>query len=381
MTDQDTKLLKFECVYQVLTKNAKKWVLDLGEGGLASLLNHMSSAYGNTHSDNNHVTHSTAELVSASASIGLEGESEIESILQGRYRTVNMAKSGKCGDFIIVVNGVRILIEVKKYTTTVPSAEVDKFYRDIDANASIDSGLMISLTSRIVGINNVISMSNSVISGRSVPVMFACLGTVCDKKTSTETIYACIDLLTATVNAASLYVTVENDIALAVDRMAINIDLLSQCRTTIHETQSIVNKQYGRLMQNILEAELSIRASINAITSKIQKEEMVSGYNLSSFSTKSSNLIIPILDICKEMKKQIIVNKAMSVVATECKKMCIKINKTNIKITFELPPSSLMPALSKLPSTWCKFSMSGNKSTLELDETSLQTVLEITRMI
>jgi hypothetical protein len=377
-TTPDSKTVTIDV--ENLTDRAKRWVVKIGEAGLIQLLNSVACAVGNA--DGARAQAAVAASVMASANIGLQGETEVELILQSRYKTVNTAKSGKCGDFIIVVNKVRILIEVKKYTSTVPGSEVDKFYRDIDANSSIDAGLMISLTSRIVGVRNIVSMSSSVIAGRNVPVMFACMLNINDVKTSTEVIHTCIDLLNVTVESASLHISMENDIVDAVDSMSINIDLLSQCRTTIHETQSVVNKQYGKLMQNILAAELSIRASVKNICAKIKKEELVAeAYDLSHVPVKKSNLIKTVLAVLISADKKLMVNKEKTMIVTDCKKMCIRINKTNIKVAFSAHPSQILAVLVNLPEGWAKYSVTSGKCTIELDETSLDVVLKLTALM
>jgi hypothetical protein len=72
-----------------------------------------------------------------SYSIGLKGEENIANILGGSLTRANF-----CGDII----ADNIMIEVKNYSVTVPTKEVDKFYRDL---AKFEAGIFISLRSRI----------------------------------------------------------------------------------------------------------------------------------------------------------------------------------------------------------------------------------------
>jgi hypothetical protein len=76
---------------------------------------------------------------------GAEGENRIERILTGLgYQFNTVAQTARYSDFLVG----RTLVEVKNYGNTVPSTEVDKFYRDLTEHSSV-TGMFISLRSKI----------------------------------------------------------------------------------------------------------------------------------------------------------------------------------------------------------------------------------------
>ena len=48
----------------------------------------------------------------------------------------------------------RMLVEIKNYKRPIPKIEIDKFYRDLRANTSIDAGIAISYNTKFVGFKN-----------------------------------------------------------------------------------------------------------------------------------------------------------------------------------------------------------------------------------
>ena len=55
----------------------------------------------------------------------------------------NTSKIANSGDLLVVLQGKRILIEVKKYTKTVDTKEVNKFINDVNTS-QCDCGLFIA---------------------------------------------------------------------------------------------------------------------------------------------------------------------------------------------------------------------------------------------
>jgi hypothetical protein len=251
-----------------LPTNLQAWATGLEESDLLNILTVVGNA----------PAHAAAIRPMASANIGLVGEAEIQAILEKRHPIVNTAKSGKCGDFIIG-DSRRFLIEVKKYSKTVPGAEIDKFYRDIDSNSSIEGAILISLTSKIVGMARPLVYTNQYVNGNRVPVVFISLCGI-PKSMAEECIYASIGLLDAEIDSITKCVEVGDRISYAVDNICTNLDFLSQCRLTLHETQAMFNKQLGKAMQQVLAAEINIKNSVNALkrnTKSIQYEEKKTG--------------------------------------------------------------------------------------------------------
>jgi len=82
----------------------------------------------------------------ASRERGVVGEDIIENILRSAFEQVDRVSLTAHSADLRVNND--ILVEVKNYTGTVPSAEVDKFIRDLRSHA-VSGGVMISMKSNI----------------------------------------------------------------------------------------------------------------------------------------------------------------------------------------------------------------------------------------
>lgn len=305
----------------------------------------------------------------ASASIGIRGENEVEAILHERYTVNNTAKTGKCGDFVITVNGIRILIEVKKYSKTVPSIEVDKFYRDIDSNASINGAVMISLTSKIVGINRSMEYTHQHINGSDIPVIFLSLGDI-DISVSKTSIHTSIDIILADVESRKRYIDIGDNISSVVDDIDKNLDFLSQCHLIVHETQCVVNKQMGKLMQHVLSAEINIKNSIKILRVKVDGivmtkcslKEAIAELKIQPDSSKY-NLLVKLID-----DRPVTLSVPKNTIQTVDKKLSVKITKSIVKVHI---PIKLKESIS-IDGAW---SYNGKGLTIELTENTIQAIL------
>jgi len=79
---------------------------------------------------------------------GQIGEAYVEDILRAEYNVLNVSKTGHCGDLLIKHNNVRVLIEIKNYSNAIPTSEITKFNKDLGFN---NAGVFISLGSKISG--------------------------------------------------------------------------------------------------------------------------------------------------------------------------------------------------------------------------------------
>lgn len=96
------------------------------------------------------------ETVKSSKAIGDEGELEVEELFNKHieYELLNTSKRGHDADFHILVPMVggrktKIMIDSKKYTSSVKKQERDKLMSDVDSDNNVSGGVMISLSSDI----------------------------------------------------------------------------------------------------------------------------------------------------------------------------------------------------------------------------------------
>jgi hypothetical protein len=84
-----------------------------------------------------------------SRQLGEIGEGHVESILRERFINVdNVASCAKSGDLSLCIRNRRIMVEVKNYSSPVPSSGVEKFRRDLMTTAA-HGGVFISLNTPI----------------------------------------------------------------------------------------------------------------------------------------------------------------------------------------------------------------------------------------
>jgi hypothetical protein len=311
---------------------------------------------------------------SASAVIGLTGEQEVFDLLSSKYEILNTAKTGKCADFIIVVGGVRILIEVKKYSKTIPSLEVAKFKRDIEANASQSAAIMISLTSKIVGMgNSAVTYEHHNVTGRDVPVAYLNL-TGQPTSLSKNTICAIVDVLMADIKSRASYIDVADSILATINTIGVNLDCLSQCRLVVNETQSIMNKQFGKISQQIITAEVCIRNAVLCLKDKVDVHELLDCADAKCVRTVASTAGLSpemtniVLLLVEHVKEPLSVSKTTLV--TEDKKLSIAMKKTSVKV-------SVVMSMEKTITCHGKWTYNGKSITISLAPDTLECILGI----
>lgn len=97
---------------------------------------------------------SQLEKTLVSSEIGKHGELEFEELAENYTRwgpLTNTSKIPHSGDLSGKIKGCSTLFEIKRYTTDVPTKEVEKFLRDMDEHPEVPLGIFISQKSNIIG--------------------------------------------------------------------------------------------------------------------------------------------------------------------------------------------------------------------------------------
>ena len=88
---------------------------------------------------------------------GVEGENWVYNELLRQFKTSNVEDchaKGHRGDFTITDGSVKGMIESKNYKKNVPKREILKFRKDIETNAELNYGILVSLKSGVVTKND-----------------------------------------------------------------------------------------------------------------------------------------------------------------------------------------------------------------------------------
>jgi hypothetical protein len=79
------------------------------------------------------------------------------------FEISDVSFESSCGDIMVTRSyesrEIKILIDVKNYSSAVPHSEVEKFYRDVEVTG-VDAGILLSLNSKIVGFNDPLMFSS-----------------------------------------------------------------------------------------------------------------------------------------------------------------------------------------------------------------------------
>lgn len=90
----------------------------------------------------------------SSALRGIEGEGEVFDQLEKglqNYKVELVSSTARSGDITITGNnGLRMMVDVKNYTSNVPTKEADKFIRDVE-HRNYDTAILLSLNTRVTG--------------------------------------------------------------------------------------------------------------------------------------------------------------------------------------------------------------------------------------
>jgi hypothetical protein len=203
---------------------------------------------------------------------GQEGENQFENIIMqympSDYKLINTAKTGKCGDFIIKWQSSNtnkiysIIIDVKNYKNTVPGIEVDKFYRDLKVNSNIHGGLLLSLHSKIIGINKIIEFKEYVNDNKNIPIIFA-------KSKTPEVICEIIKLLFHMIEIKDMNndVSNKNNLIVHINSLNDSIQLITNCRNTLLQSKMDIEKSLNGIMFNLMSCEYNLVDKIKSINS------------------------------------------------------------------------------------------------------------------
>lgn len=197
----------------------------------------------------------------SAADIGKKGEADFIRICKGlpsNYHITNTAKQGKQADFIItfVHKGQQktCLVDIKKYTTSVPKKELDKFYEDLTFG-SYDAGLIISYGSKFTGIADDITIEDRCMSYGTVPIMYLA-------NTYDDLILQCIQLLMMKVTEIDRYSVNCSKIESGLSYINNAISQSTMTRRMLSELSVDLTKSLLKAQENLLAGEVQTKRAI-----------------------------------------------------------------------------------------------------------------------
>lgn len=286
----------------------KEWVSSLEPADVARILNAMAlvpSIVENFPNADFVLPDEKASEYSDTAAVkGLQGENEFEdmckNLLSSQFSLINTAKKSKSGDFFIEWKSpetgqiYKYLIDIKNYKSTVPSKEVDKFYRDIELHSSLDGAILISLHSKIVGKKSVFHYETRLFNTNEVPIAYVCS----NEPTVISEIIKFMASLSEVRQTCGINMSGSEKVMRSIKDLESSIDLFSRSRGNLQDIKLMLEKQFNKIFIDLLSVEHVFRDKIKAITqslletSREQKNESESAplHEISHSSLRDSNV-------------------------------------------------------------------------------------------
>ena len=252
----------------------KEWIESLTPEQMGALLNTLSL-----------IPHMTTKVIKEDkysdkpAVRGLQGEDMFESMLSefmpSDYICENVAKSGKMGDFILTHKShktnkkYKLLVDIKNYRSTVPSKELDKFYRDLNIN-QVQGGFMLSLHSKIVGQSKTIAFETYNADRGAVPMLLAQTNTPLAIVELIKLMFHIIEIKDISYNN----ITRKDELVSNINQLNDHIGLITSCRDILSTTRGVMEKSLDEIMMKLMTCEYTFIAKINQINNGLMETDL-----------------------------------------------------------------------------------------------------------
>jgi hypothetical protein len=251
----------------------KEWVESLSPKQIGALLNTLSL-----------IPHMTTTVIKEDkfsdkpAIRGLQGEEMFESMLHefmpSDYTCENVAKSGKMGDFILTHKShktnkqYKILVDIKNYKSTVPSKELDKFYRDLNIN-QVNGGFMLSLHSKIIGKSKTIVFETLSTNRGNIPTLIAQTNTPLAIVELIKLMFHIIEIKDITYNSISR----KSELIININQLNDHISLITSCRDILTTTRGVMEKSLDQIMMKLMTCEYTFIEKITQINNGLIEDD------------------------------------------------------------------------------------------------------------
>lgn len=205
--------------------------------------------------------------------LGQIGERNVQALIMRKFEVDNVTKTARSTDLTVFWESrgrrLKALVEVKNYRSTVPSSEVEKFYRDLDAHEEAVGAIMVSINTPIQSKNApAIQYMKRSSGGEIKPVVF-----MHGWDTVRGFLNASLEIMFVNAMTRDTVNLTDADLTPCINRISDAMEGFSQSRTTILEAQSAMNKYFSRMNSEIMGAEHAIQEQLRVMWSKIEIQE------------------------------------------------------------------------------------------------------------
>jgi hypothetical protein len=192
---------------------------------------------------------------------GRIGEDHVEKILRQKYQdVVTVSSTPMSGDITLFVGPRKTTVEVKNYTNPVPSAQVQKFQRDLSASGSIN-GVFISLNQPIATVTSDFKFVIESIDGRSVP----CVYVVSNSPQEILCAVSMVHQYTAEITRLSADTIARSSVVSLVREVSNGLDDLAAVRYQLQKQLGDIGTKLITSATNVMAVESRIRDSVQKL--------------------------------------------------------------------------------------------------------------------
>lgn len=267
-------------IIEYVSKENKEWVSSLSNKEIAKILDAISllpNIINNQPIKSSSLDKNPLMYSQVPALRGLQGEIDFENMclnkLSSQFKIHNTAKKAKSGDFIIKWTSpdtgkiYSFLIDIKNYTSTIPSKEIDKFYRDINLQSSLSGAMLISLNSKIVGKKSTFEYEEKIFNMDCIPIAYISSN---ESNVICEIIKFMFKMCEIKHNCG---VNFKNSEAImdCIKDLELSINMFSRSRGCLQETKLVIEKQFNKIFMEMLSVEHIFKTKIQKITDELVK--------------------------------------------------------------------------------------------------------------
>lgn len=218
--------------------------------------------------------------------------SEIVKDLPSNYKVISSAKIARSGDFIIEYTSIsgksyRILIDIKNYNTTVPYKEVLKFFDDLDTNASMSSGIILSYYSRFANFSNSFTFGEKYLPSGTKP--YFVLNSSQNNIIKESIFLLCKYLEMNDIQERKCYQT-EYKIKHHIAALNQTLDYASKARKSLITTKETMSKNIDLIYRDLLELEVHASQHLRNISSELSTQKPTIHYQFINSIPKKNQL-------------------------------------------------------------------------------------------
>ncbi len=272
-----------EAIVDLVSQKNRAWAASLSPADVAAILD-AAALLPNA---------ATPVYSETAATKGIQGEAEFAAMcrdLPAQYKLVNNTKSAKSGDFTLEWTSPEThrvysyLVEVKNYKTTVPSKEIEKFWRDIECKSSTSGAIFVSLNSKIVGRKSTFQYEEKFINGALMPIAYICS----NESAVISEIIKFLSELTELKKTRGITLTSSSKVMRDIRELESALDMFSITQTNLHDIKATMEKQFTRMFTDLVSIQHVFKSHIkNIIGSLMDPAEFQAGEISDALESKS----------------------------------------------------------------------------------------------